>query len=131
MESLSEEVRSRIVEYMDAVESSVATAEVFVSSNAPLVAQEYLALVYWKSLIGLVFCLVVVVSAVFVSRAAAISARKPDDEENEGLIIFSVFYGVLGGGICAIMTVVNAICFIEVSVAPRIVLLEKISQLIN
>lgn len=112
---MNENFQQRLIAYLDRIESTVNASTEFVASQAPDVAQQYLAWVFWvSSVLGVVF--------IAVSIAFLLFAKSCRD--NEG---------------CAISVIISVVAFvpaacciteaIKVCVAPKVVILEKVSEL--
>jgi hypothetical protein len=116
---VDEELKQRVLSYMDATERMV-------SSEMPLVAQEYLSLVFYAGTAGCVACgLVAVASGI----ALFMSTRTPWDFEDARPMV--------GFASCILIAVaiaifsINSYELLRVSIAPRVVLLEKAADLIG
>lgn len=124
-------VQERIESYLDAIESSGE----FVVEQAPLVAQEYINWVFWQSTIYA--CVFAVASVATIVPAAVISwkmwkAEKKDVIEKglPPLSPFPVAVGVILSFIFLVPLVINLMSATKAVVAPRVVLLEQIRELL-
>ena len=125
---MNEEIQQRITKYLDAIEASAQGAGDFVSEQAPMVAQEYLAWVFWSSALGAVGLLVAGCSGLvfgFLFLKRFLIDKDFMDHPELTLTIVPVVLSCLAVG----FGFKNASTFLKVTVAPRIVLLEKVSEL--
>lgn len=122
---INEEIKQKMVEYLQTFEAGVKKAGEFSAEQAPLVVQEFLAWEFWGNAIPAVVVLVLMLTAMIVT---AVIWKKSDDIDwrmGSGLV---TGLGVLFLTIPFCITASNA-C--KVAVAPRIVVLEKISELVR
>lgn len=123
---INEEIKQKMVEYLQTFENGVKKAGEFSAEQAPLVVQEFLAWEFWSHFAGAVLCLFTLLT-IGVVLWKIMKATKPFDELR--------FAGCLIGGMSsvglAIGLMVNSYCAGKVAVAPRIVVLEKISELVK
>jgi hypothetical protein len=116
---MDEELKQRVLSYMDATERVV-------SSEMPLVAQEYLNFQLYSSLAGCVLCVVLVASfGAFVAKLAWFSEWSGEPRVLFGILAFA-FTALSFAFLC-----VNVYEAARVSIAPRVVLLEKAADLIG
>lgn len=127
-ESIKNELKIRIESYLEAIESGASQAGEFVLKETPLVAQEYLAWTFWSSTLsaGTSFA-VAVLSILVVKRLWGWVTKDAENHECAPLLVFP--FGVLIPSIAIFGT--NAAMALKVSVAPRVVLLEKIGEMIQ
>lgn len=132
-ESLKAEINERVMRYLDAIESSATEAGSFIVDQTPLVAQEYLSWYFWEAAIasmasvtGLIGLLVV---TVLLCKAVKRNWQKIRQGYNEPLLIIPA--AVLGVAFCSCgaIAVTNVRMAVKVTVAPRVVLLEKVQEL--
>ena len=92
--------------------------------QAPEVARQYLVWYQAEATLGLIFGVILLGCATI-----AWAGKKPDEEwgDNEGKLI-TLIAGLVGG---TIATIVNLMNLVQVIVAPKIVLLEKLTQLMR
>ena len=131
----SDDIRQRVVAYMDAVEASAGTAGEFVKEQTPLIAQEFLAWTFYESflwaVIGGVAALAVIATGLIATNWVWRGER--DDVLKNGHPPFAVlplFAAVVMGGCLAGLCLKHVSIAIKVSVAPRVVLLEKVAEMI-
>ena len=116
---MDEELKQRVLSYMDATEKMV-------SGEMPLVAQEYLSFYFYSSLAG---CLLFVVLGL---SCAALLAKLLFSTGGDKEAKF--FFGLMsvGGIILSLIFLgVNSYEVAKVSIAPRVVLLEAAAILIG
>jgi hypothetical protein len=128
---LRDDVRERVARYMDAIEATASDAGEFVTEQMPLVAQEYLQWCWFAAIIKATAMAAVVVVAVIGCILVWVRTRnsyKRDDKELRTLsLTVTAFVGLFFGGLAVTYT----LDAVKVSVAPRVVLLEKVSELVK
>ena len=125
---MNEEIQQRITKYLDAIEASAQGAGDFVSEQAPMVAQEYLAWVFWSSALGAVGLMVAGVTGLVFSVLFLKQFLKNKEfiEHPEAML---TAIPIIIAGLAVGVGLQNAGTALKVSVAPRVVLLEKVSEL--
>lgn len=123
---INEEIKQKMVQYLQTFEAGVKKAGEFSAEQAPLVVQEFLAWEFWSSFVAFAICslIVLLVAGAFIYW---LRGTKEDTE-------FKVLVGVVPGMVCLFMQIpiwTNAYNAGKVAVAPRIVVLEKISELVK
>ena len=135
-ETFQEDLQNRVTSYLDAIESSATNAGEFVLEQTPLVAQEYLLWEFWKNVIqGGIFGFIVAFAAIAGAKVTYIiwNSEKEEVLEN-GFPPFCVFPAFATLFIClplGSIFVVRILRVLEVIIAPRLVLLEKIQELLS
>lgn len=117
------DIQHRLTKYMDELEKALSTSAEFAAKEAPLVVQEFLEWEFWSSVMAATGCLLFVIAfLVSVYRNRKFFA---DNFELAPLLV-----------IPGIVVILAAVCVCErtaraakVSIAPRLVLLEKVSEL--
>jgi hypothetical protein len=122
---INEEIKTKMVEYLQTFEAGVKKAGEFSAEQAPLVVQEFLA---WEIARNGLFAVVLGAALFGVLAVAYRLQSKTDDLELKFLIWLCssvpLVAFAIGFGICA----ENAG---KAYLAPRIVVLEKISELVK
>jgi len=122
---INEEIKTKMVEYLQTFEAGVKKAGEFSAEQAPLVVQEFLAWEITRNGLGaLALGLLLLITFVIAIQVH----RKAEDADNKMFVwLFAaiplVFFGV-GFGACAEKAG-------KAHIAPRIVVLEKISELVK
>jgi hypothetical protein len=115
---MDEELKQRVLSYMDATERVV-------SSEMPLVAQEYLN---WDWMVSISTCgLFAVFSLILVAIERAL-LKSPADQDSKVVGNFLVGLALVAS---VIITAASAQRAAKVVIAPRVVLLEKAADLIG
>ncbi len=124
-------IEEKLSKYTDAIEKAIESGTEFTIAQAPEVIREYLAWMFWGSfIVSVISAIVGGVSLVVVYRLSA-SAKK-ELSSSEDCVPFSTIW------IVVLITVVvcgaksfceSATTALKVSVAPRLVVLEKLSSL--
>ena len=125
-EEFKTDIESRITSYLDAIEASAGTAGEFVAEQTPLVAQEYLAWLFWGSVmksagLGVAFLLLSIVIYVAVR-----CMKKHEVWEVSPFLAFPIF-GLIFSSFELVRGLIQVV---KVIVAPRVVLLEKVAELL-
>ncbi|QDV61115.1 hypothetical protein [Crateriforma conspicua] len=135
-ETFSVEMQERISAYLDAVESSADVAGNFVLEQTPLVAQEFLAWTFWGSVINGclwgVLLVALAVPAVKLLRYAwkfdmsenGLKGETPPASVFAFLFLVVVLIGPATGAISEFRTAART------AIAPRVVLLEKVADML-
>lgn len=124
---MDQEIQDRISGYLDAVESSAASAGAFISEQTPLVAQECIAWVFWSGVLsaagGLVMLAIIATVFLWAAKVRSIG----DDIFDRGMA--AVFVALISA-VPATMTVFGIHNSVKATVAPRVLLLEKAAELL-
>lgn len=123
---INEEIKQKMVEYLQTFEAGVKKAGEFSAEQAPLVVQEFLAWEFWSHAVGAVVCGVAIIVIALVIRKIWNITESFDELR---------FGGSLFGGMACVGLMVGLCCNSyyagKVAVAPRIVVLEKIATLVK
>ena len=124
------EIQHRITAYLDAIEQSAGTAGSFVSEQTPLVAQEFLAWTFWC---GCLQCLVssIAIIALWAFIRWTYKAFKGPKYFDDGPGIPVAMIGTFVISLLIASAYKGGYDAAKVSIAPRIVLLEKVSSLVK
>lgn len=125
---MNKELQDRLIEYLGSLDVAVRQAGGFVVEQAPLVVQELIDWTFWGGLVGAVAFSLLAAMFFWVSRRCA--ARMDNIDNNPtwtfGCIVAAgLFIACLG---CAVVDAGN---MIKAKLAPRVVVLEKIAELVN
>lgn len=124
---MNEELEKRLLKYLDALESSVKTAGDFAADQVPDVCQQFLAWEFWS-------CILFAAMAVgFAIAFAGMCVRWKRSAAWDAECAYSwgaslAFAGVVLSTVLAFVAVYHAV---KVAVAPKVVLLEKVSTMIR
>ena len=124
------EIQHRITAYLDAIEQSAGAAGSFVSEQTPLVAQEFLAWVFWCGCLQFVTSILGIIAAwAFIRWTYKAFKGKDYFIDGPGIPVTMI-------GIIVFAALLGSACkgghdAAKVSIAPRIVLLEKVSSLVK
>jgi ABC-type phosphate transport system permease subunit len=128
------ETKKLLLQYLEAGADRLERGAAFVESEIPLVVTEYLSWHWWNSLLGLVLFLIMCVVAAFLGMACHYSAKqweKTNHHQDSGWIaamVFSFIGSLILGLVGSCVSVGYAKDLVKVSVAPRVVILEKIAE---
>jgi hypothetical protein len=122
---VNKELQDRLLEYLGSLDGAVRQAGGFVAEQAPLVAQEWLAWQVWSNLAAAIVWLVLAIACGVVARRCWIGQQKNDDAP--------WFIGYVCGGLGAfVFVIISVVCAYEsgkAHFAPRVTVLEKITEL--
>ncbi len=126
---MDQELKTKLIQYLETLEAKAADGMDFVASEAPLVAQEWLAFRFWSSFVA-------VIAGIFLLSLAGIALRitqqemKKDDLEIRPEVLVPAGVMTLTGVVCGVSLIAdNTYDLIKITTAPRIVILEKIQEL--
>lgn len=132
---MNEELTKRLSVYLDELEKTLSKTGDFVVEQAPQVVKEFLAWEFWSSVIWACIFILEVIVLVYVSKLVSKSKfwNETLEEDMDAPITKTIisciclaFFLLLG-----ISGVQNALHATKVSVAPRVVLLEKTCDLLK
>jgi hypothetical protein len=125
---MDEQLKAKLVGYLDTIESKVKAGNDFVAAEAPLAVQEWLTWMAWESGIYAAACLVTVLVGVFTFRK--LFRKWPASNHITELpLVCGMLACVTVGTITLIFGVVHGMQCAKVIVAPRVVVIEKVSEL--
>lgn len=124
------ELQAKLVEYLETMEGAVTASKDFVAREAPLVVQEYLTWCFWEACLWMTLNSIIVALFLTVWSRPCLRLAKSDTPED--------VFGGLGlalGGAAAIglsySAVYNALTALQITIAPRVFLLERIAELVK
>ena len=127
---MNEELQQKLLDYLSALEQATAEAGGFLQSELPLVVHEIVAWVWWGSLLRLVFYAVVLTVLLLVvyfgSKRVAQASFADAENASWFLFVMGTILSILFFGTGAMY---NAQELVKASVAPRVVVIEKINEL--
>jgi hypothetical protein len=131
---MDEKTKELLLKYLEAGADRLERGAAFVEAEIPLVVTEYLSWYWWNSMIAVIFWMFIFGIGVLLLKACHYSAKELEKEKHNSesgwihAMVFSflwaVFFCVLGLS----LTCVSGKDLIKVSVAPRVVILEKIAE---
>lgn len=128
---MNEQMQQEILKYLQTFQSGVEKAGTFTAEQAPLVIQEFIRWeIFGNLFIGIILSLFGYYFVKLYVRLYKQNEKKSYDERNDDIGLMGVFGGIFiltifTGVICVFSHTLKAI------VAPRIVIIEKISELTN
>lgn len=121
----NEEIKAAVIEYLKTFESGLKKAGEFSMEQVPLVVQEFLAWEFWGSIAAATVCCIAI-AIVFPLHKAGCKISDPFSEGRILTHILSVFSWI----VLSVSAVIQLVEALKVTVAPRLVILEKISELL-
>lgn len=134
---MDEQLRERLEKYLETIEEAASQAGGFVMEQAPLVVQEYLAWRFWSDIFACVISVVIATAVFFLAgylrdKATKWKADSWEDKNNrKGSIAACFIAQSLAIGLTFIPVGIATFDAVKVSVAPRVVLIEKVADLRN
>jgi len=126
-----EQLQAKLLEYLTALEAGIKQGGDFVAEQTPLVVQEFLAWMFAEAVIYAVVSFIVFVIALRLLKLLWVHTADFHHEDRE----FCRAFGTFGLSVVAILScgvaVHQSTRAIKVSVAPRVVVLEKSAELIK
>lgn len=123
------ELATRLLKYLDALESGLKSGGDFVKDQAPLVCQEWLNWNFTENLILSILGVASIVTILLVVRCVwSLTKGKNTDEAVIGMTLTVLLGAASLIGISS-WTATCALGAVKVYVAPRVVLLEKIQEM--
>jgi hypothetical protein len=109
----------------------------FVTDQTPLFIKEYLAWNLWQGVLNLTYCLVILlILAVVGVKVFKWCASKQKEDSDFLMDAFPIWF--VGGAVYAVLSVLILLCIpdnvsqiVKTLVAPRVVLVEKIHDLVK
>lgn len=136
---MDEQLKQKLVTYMDSMEEAIKTGSDFVAEQAPLVVQEYLNWCFWDAVAYVCLCLFLVAAnwfafARFCSYCESAKHRELPPESREADLSMGAGWMIVGsvasiGLLIAVWQ--NAAIALQITIAPRVFLLERIAELVK
>lgn len=121
----NEDVKLAIVEYLKTFESGLKKAGDFSMEQVPLVIQEFLAWQFWGSVTACCGCCLAILIISMIHKYVS----KRVSSGSDAMVLNHLLCGV-GVVIATPGVIISFVSALKVSVAPRLVILEKISELL-
>lgn len=129
---MNEELEKRLEKYLETLESTITQASDFAIEQTPLVVQEYLSWIFWSNIFLFALNIIIIIFCIFLMfKLRFVMAKNMDTDIAVGFQILCFIMSSVGIILGFIFSAVSLYYAIKVAVAPRVVLLEKISELIN
>jgi hypothetical protein len=135
---MDEQLKTKLVGYLEAIEAKVRTGSDFVADEAPNVVKEWL---WWcgveSGLYATFFMLAAMFAFCVLRYASRALAREADENQGDSYYSYncfgwSRFFGwlaVIGAPLFLIGTATHMVRVAKVIVAPRVVVIEKVAEL--
>lgn len=121
---INEEVKTKMLEYLQQFESGVKSAAEFSAAQAPIVVHEFLAWEFTSNAVASCFLGLLVLGTVIVAKR--ISSKAEGEDRFFTWLFATIPLVIFSAGFCASLHGAG-----KVYVAPRVVVLEKISSLME
>lgn len=130
---MNEEMNNKLIEYLDSLGGVAKAAASFAGDNLPMVIQEFLAWEFYSNIFIVILCILAGILGLCLGQAGLVNhnelVQQDKTTEDPSVVIPIVFGGMLLGVAVGIGSV-SAYQAAKVKIAPRIVVLEKISDMI-
>ncbi len=129
---MNEETKELLLKYLQAGAERIERGSAFVEAEIPLVVTEYLNWYWWSGLFLVLLGLLFMFIGVPLFYGAKWSFKKYKEDYKDGFEVLGVILaiGAIGMPIAGlIVSAENSYSLVKVSVAPRVVLLEKIAEI--
>lgn len=126
---MNDEMKKKLIEYLDKTGSAVDSAGNFVLEQAPDVIQQYLV---WEFYSNLILSIIAVLISIFFIRIYSICWKVGEEGkwDNPGPVLGLLIFGIMSIAFF-FGSLERVYHMVKVSVAPKIVLIEKMSDLIK
>lgn len=101
----------------------------FVKEQAPEVIRQYLQWAFWSDLITIILCVIVIGAVSLLIRSIIVKSNRNEDVD-EGLCVIAVFGGI-GSLFCTVTAIINIYDIIQITVAPKVYLLEHLAKFLK
>lgn len=135
---MDEQLKQKLLEYASGLESAVNSSTGLAEQEIPATIQQYLAFMFVEGLFWTITFLVLIPIIWLIvfklhkqSEKTIEKGRLWDEYDHNGLIFFSTGIGIILSFIMGTIGLNWGIWTLKVMFAPKVVLLEKIVQLIN
>jgi hypothetical protein len=129
---MNEELKARLTKYMDFLESGIQKTVDFSAEQIPDVAREYLAFMFWGSLAYVAICVTVMIISAVACTLVWKNAERIDKSDPTTVKMIPVIFLTIGNLLVAMpMLVINAMIVLKVCVAPKLIILEKVAQILK
>lgn len=131
---MDETVETKLVSILEWAETWAKTSENFVVEQSPLYVQELLNWGFWGSLIPFIFCCIGLINAAIpVAMLIKTFAREHYDGraviDSSGFVFYMLFSLLVG--LISVFAIWDHLDWFQISIAPRVWILEHISQLLK
>ena len=129
---MDQETKDLLLKYLQAGADRIERGSAFVEAEIPLVVTEYLNWCWAAHLCGICLGVLLIAAYIPLSMACKWSFKKYKDTDEDGYEVLGVILGLSAVGLVIAGTVTacfNTYQLVKVSVAPRVVLLEKIAEI--
>jgi hypothetical protein len=124
---MDDELKQRLIKYLDKMEEAVDGGSDFILDQAPLVVQEYLLWQWWLHLLAMALSILVIVPCVLLGVRLIRESYETDNEQTFGwgMLVIAI------SGCLLVPAIGEAFTFLKVAIAPRIVVMEYLAELVN
>jgi hypothetical protein len=125
---MDEQLKTKLIGYLDTIESKVQAGHEFVAAEAPLAVQEWLRWMAVESGVYAVLCMITAVLCQWLVRKFYRDANKlPEDQQMP--YFFGICVCLIFGLISVPVAIESSVRCAKVIIAPRVVVIEKVAEL--
>lgn len=128
---MNEEIKNRLIKYLDSLESIGKNFVDLGSQEIPLYIQELLNWMFWESFLYLVSSLIVILSLTMIGIKSGKFCQERWDNNDyiypPPAIVYALFFFIVL--ILVPLPIINFHTMVKVSIAPRVVLIEKLMEM--
>lgn len=125
---MNEELKNKMSEYLVVLERDLKSVKDFSAEQVPLVVQEYINWIFWQNCV-IAFFMVIMVA--FLYRIWKWIMDEKDVKDDTALKVFISCMAMLLVSIPSLQSLYSITQMIKTTVAPRVVIIEKISELVK
>jgi len=131
---MNEETKDLLLKYLQAGAERIERGSAFVESEIPLVVTEYLNWYWAATLFCVILGAVLLVSSFVLAYFVPSTLKRAENnyEWGDEILVAGIFQVLFAIGLCVAGVIIlgeNTYKLVKVSVAPRVVLLEKIAEI--
>ena len=125
---MNEELKKKMSEYLVVLERDLKSVKDFSAEQVPLVVQEYINWIFWQNCV-IAFFMVIMIAILYRIWKWIINEEGVKDDT--GLKVFISGMAILLVSIPSLQSLDSITQMIKTTVAPRVVIIEKISELVK
>lgn len=123
---MNEELKKKMSEYLVVLEQDLKSVKDFSVEQVPLVVQEYINWIFWSNCFGAILALIAMIIAAIIWRKIYKTVDGDTDDQ-----VFTLIMGSLVMVAFSIPMCVHFAKAAKAHIAPRVVIIEKISELVK
>lgn len=125
---MNEELKNKMSEYLVVLERDLKSVKDFSAEQVPLVVQEYINWIFWQNCV-IAFFMVIMIAILY--RIWKWIMDEEDVKDDIAPKVFISCMAMLLASLPSIQLIDSTTKMIKTTVAPRVVIIEKISELVK